>query len=49
MQAIIVTGNPVDGFRFFGPFPTRDTAIMEFDRHNRRLDTWWVADLEEHS
>lgn len=41
---IVITGNPVYGFKFFGPYPTRDDAIEAgqwFDNAD-----WWVAPLE---
>ena len=45
-QSIIVTGNPVDGFEFYGPFKSITEAAEHantdglFDDHD-----WWVADL----
>ena len=43
---IIVTGNPVDGLNFIGPFPNSASAIERAD-HDGRLDAdWWIAPLE---
>ena len=41
-QHIIITGNPVDGFQFTGPFTTHDDAVREADDSG---SDWWVADL----
>jgi hypothetical protein len=44
---IIVSGNPVDGFTFTGPFASEQDAIYWADRYGRGLgDYWWIADLE---
>lgn len=44
-MAIIVTGNPVDGFEFYGPFSTPHEAV-EFANNDAHLDdSWHVADL----
>lgn len=40
---IIVTGNPVDGFKFVGPFDDKEKAI-EVAEHHIIVD-WWIADL----
>jgi len=41
---IIMTGNPVDGYKFFGPFPDLEAAM------NHWIDLaegdWWVVDVE---
>lgn len=37
---IIVTGNPVDGFEFYGPF-----AVLDDDTCNEFEGDWWVARL----
>ena len=43
-QFIMVRGNPVDGFSFVGPFPTRSSVV---DDYGDTVDTeWWVAELE---
>lgn len=43
-QAVIITGNPVDGFSFIGPFPDEDAA-REYGE-NLIPDDWWVSELE---
>lgn len=43
---IIVTGNPIDGFSFIGPFP-HVQAAAEHGNSDGDLDAeWWVAPLE---
>lgn len=41
---LVIAGNPVDGFRCFGPFPhahhAADWAVEWIH------DTWWVTSLE---
>lgn len=39
---IVVIGNPVDGYSFYGPFEDSEDAC-EFAEAN--LDEWWLADL----
>lgn len=42
MSKIIITGNPVQGFQYFGPFGELTEEITD------QLETdWWVTDLEE--
>lgn len=41
-RALIIEGNPVDGFTFTGPFDSRDDAI---DAGQNLPADWWVADL----
>ena len=43
---IIITGNPVDGFTYTGPFPDRESAIdaATWGVVETEAD-WWVADL----
>jgi len=42
-RAVVLAGNPVDGFRVIGPYDSREEAIADGDI----VDTeWWVADLE---
>lgn len=45
-EHILVTGNPVDGFRFLGPFPTVADASLYPDGLIRFDDDWWIAPLE---
>lgn len=44
-MTIIVTGNPVDGLEFFGPFEDGEAAFRYADEH--RLEEWWTAPLIE--
>lgn len=46
MKSILVLGNPVDGFTFFGPFENTEAAV---DHGNTRIRTtnWWAANLIE--
>ena len=41
-QHIVVTGNPVDGLQFTGPFNSHDEAIGYAEQLS---DNWWTADL----
>jgi hypothetical protein len=41
---IIVTGNPVDGFKFFGPFSDREAAVQDWNDLSE--GDWWVATVE---
>lgn len=45
MAIIIVTGNPVDGLEFFGPFETGEEAFEYADEN--RLEEWWTAPINE--
>lgn len=45
MATIIVTGNPVDGLEFFGPFEDGEEAFNYADKN--RLEEWWTANLQE--
>jgi len=40
-MAIIITGNPVDGFTIVGPFENRDEAF-DFGNWNLKDEEWWV-------
>ena len=40
---IVLVGNAVDGFQFFGPFPDIEDAL-EFTERIRQ-DAWIIADL----
>ncbi len=46
---IIVTGNPVDGLEFIGPFDT-DTEACEFGNGDAYMadhgGDWWVSSME---
>lgn len=42
-EAVILKGNPVDGFSAVGPFPSREAAVEA----GGSIDSdWWVLDLE---
>ena len=43
---VIVTGNPVDGLNFIGPFPNSASAIESADNDGRLDADWWIAPLE---
>ena len=48
IQYIVITGNPVDGFTYTGPFDTFDEAhcwATEFQTG----DDWWIARLRPQS
>ncbi len=40
---IVIAGNPVDGFSFYGPYSTHDEACEWGERANG--EEWWVAAL----
>ena len=46
MKYIIVVGNPIDGYNFFGPFETTDDAIRFHDDHLDYGEHWEVAKLK---
>jgi hypothetical protein len=41
---LLIVGNPVDGFRFRGPFATAGDAGVWAESHDHEAD-WWVAPL----
>lgn len=41
---ILVTGNPIDGFMYFGPYDTHDEAVEIADRDLGAVE-WWTAKL----
>jgi len=45
-QHIIVTGNPLDGLEFYGPFDTSDEA-GEWAEKKIPNNEWWIATLED--
>ena len=45
-KTIIITGNPVDGFTYTGPFENYVEAVYAAEAVFDRLDEWWVADLD---
>ena len=42
-QYMIITGNPIDGLTFFGPFADKDAAL---DWGAGSGGDWWLATLE---
>lgn len=46
-QFIVVLGNPLDGFGFIGPFPSRQSAETWMEMHDNDYPDaeWWVAPL----
>lgn len=42
-KAIVVAGNPVDGFRFVGPFESDGDAVGWVGRELHRMPDWWVT------
>lgn len=44
MSTVLITGNPVDGFAFRGPFADRVAAI-KYAEWNHEGGDWWVADM----
>lgn len=44
---IVISGNPIDGCSFYGPFKTRDQANDWADRNVANEYDWWVTNLEE--
>jgi hypothetical protein len=45
MRWMLVTGNPVDGFVFTGPYETHEDVISAGDRVQDA--DWWIAPLQE--
>lgn len=41
---IVIIGDPVDGFRYYGPFPNWDEASDWTETDCRDCD-WWIAPL----
>lgn len=44
MSVIVITGNPVSGLNFYGPFDTANEAV-EYGHRNDEGGDWWVAPL----
>lgn len=40
---ILIVGNPVDGFEYYGPFKTGEDAIAFGEEHTG--SDWWIAPL----
>lgn len=45
MKHILVTGNPVDGFEFYGPFNNGVDAVEYANQCAGIEGEWWTADL----
>ena len=43
---IVVTGNPVDGFVFYGPWDNSDAAV-DGAEDMRLAGDWWIAPLAD--
>lgn len=43
---IIITGNPVEGFTYIGPFESAVDAA-EHGNTDPELEEWWIAPLEK--
>ena len=41
---IAIYGNPVDGFRYVGPFESKEDALT-YVADEPSSDNWWVAEL----
>jgi hypothetical protein len=45
MRYIIITGSPVDGLEFYGPFDTEADAINAANTDPHLPTHWWIAPL----
>ena len=45
-QEILVMGDPVDGFTYFGPFRDELDVVAWTERNDLHGDPWWVANLQ---
>lgn len=43
-KQIVITGNPVDGFFFYGPFDSAEAAISWAEVEHQG-QSWWVAPM----
>lgn len=46
MKHIIVVGNPVEGYEFYGPFESPEDAIRYADNNLDYGDHWEIAKLK---
>jgi hypothetical protein len=46
-QAVLLVGNIVDGYRFYGPFPNAADALKWAEDTFAEQETWEVAKLSE--
>lgn len=42
---IVIAGNPVDGFNYFGPFDDNESA--EEWAESNISDSWWITEIKE--
>jgi hypothetical protein len=49
MSKIVVSGNPVDGLWFTGPFSGAEVAAEWAESHYNPPYDWWIADMESPS
>ena len=45
MQHILVVGDPVNGFLFYGPFDDGDAVITYAEKYFASVE-WWIAVLD---
>ena len=45
MIHILVTGNPVDGFQYVGPFEDQTAVMLYVDQQRDGID-WWMVELQ---
>ena len=45
-KKLVITGNPVDGFFYYGPFDSAEEAI-EWASVQHDTQDWWIAPLNE--
>jgi hypothetical protein len=46
---LLISGNPVDGFRYYGPFGSHEAATMTGTDFLEGNGDWWVAELQDTS
>jgi hypothetical protein len=44
-QYLLITGNPVDGFVFMGPFRSHSKASIYAERHCSHHTEWWIGEM----
>lgn len=45
LRTIVVTGNPKDGFKFYGPFIDGEEAL-KFCENDLDTNDWWITEME---
>ena len=43
-MSVLIIGNPIDGFRYFGPYFDGSEALAAAQEN--KLDSYWIAQLE---